>query len=48
VNAQDKAAASALIALAQKLLLNEIDLADYVEVITRTLDRPEKQPRFYT
>jgi len=48
MSAEDKAAAKALIGLAYKLLLNEIDMADYVEVITRTLDRPEKQPRFYT
>ena len=47
MNAADKAAAEALIRLGYKLLLNEIDIGDYVEVLTRVLDRPEKEPRFY-
>ena len=47
MNAADKAAAEALIRLGFKLLANEIDFGDYVEVLTRVLDRPEKEKVHY-
>lgn len=47
MNAQDREAAEALIQLAYKLLLDEIDFGDYVDVLTRVLDRPEKEKVAY-
>ncbi len=47
MNAADKAAAEALIKLAYQLITNELDFAEYVEVLTRVLDRPEKEKAFY-
>jgi hypothetical protein len=46
-NQEDREAAKALIALAGRLLTNDIDFAQYVEAIWRVLDQPEKPPRFY-
>lgn len=47
MNAQDRQAADALIRLAYKLLLDEIDMGDYVDILYRTLDRQEKpDPRY--
>ena len=47
MNAADKAASEALIRLGFKLLSNEIDFGDFVEVLTRVLDRPEKEKVHY-
>jgi len=46
-NQADLLAARSLTALGQALLENKIDFLDYLMVLRRVLDSPEKDPAFY-